>query len=76
MVVSIKEIDDMLHYIRLVNAVPFNDIRWMDSDGEQFDIPDEIREEFKFTGLSNCSFVEMEFWHCIAYAPAKIEEMK
>ena len=30
-----------------------------------------VREEFKFTGLSNCSFVESEFWKVKEYGDSE-----
>lgn len=60
--VSVEYIEEILNYISHVNHFPFNEIMWV-KDGVELEISDEIREEFKFTGLSNCSFVEMEFWN-------------
>lgn len=60
--VSVEYIEEILNYISHVNHFPFHAIHWI-KDGVELKISDKTREEFKFTGLSNCSFVEMEFWN-------------
>jgi hypothetical protein len=59
--VDINHVRRLIDELHKVNAVPFDEIEWCDGD-TPIEIADEVRDEWKFTGLSNKSFVECEGW--------------
>lgn len=45
--------------IRRINEIPFEDIIWMDGDRE-IPVSDAVKENWRFIGMSNCSFIEYD----------------
>lgn len=60
-IVHINSLQALLDIISEINNVPFDEIQWM-KDGKPLDVPQELKDEFKMTGLSNKDFVALEFW--------------
>lgn len=42
---------------RKINRIPFKEIIWMDGD-KPVDVPQQLHNEWEFTGLNNIDFVE------------------
>lgn len=61
MKIDINEIRKLMVKRDQINAIPFNEIEWMDGD-TPLDITPEIAERWRFIGLCNTSFVEIEYW--------------
>ncbi len=51
-----------------INKLPFNEIDWYDGT-QQLDIPQATKDEWKFVGMTNCSFVETGFYEENACQP-------
>lgn len=60
-VVNIEVVKKIIDDLREINKIPFDEIEWHEN-GKPLDIPKEVLEEWKFTGLSNYSFVDTEFY--------------
>lgn len=52
------------------NSVPLNELI-LTKDGQPISIPPEVIEDWRFTGLSNCGFVEFEMWNPVNMASLK-----
>ena len=59
--IAIEEVQALIARVREINRIEFNEIEWT-KDGKPMDIPENIREEFQFIGLSNVAFIEEEFF--------------
>jgi hypothetical protein len=59
--VDIEEVRRLTARIKEINQIPFYDIEWVDGD-KTLQIPAEVREDWKFCGLSNVTFLE-----CVDY---------
>lgn len=55
--VDVDYVMHLLSEIRKINKLPLEEITWVKGQEEIF-IPESDAEEFRFTGLSNKSFVE------------------
>lgn len=60
--VDIKPIREALLALDMFNAIPFEELELVEN-GELISIPPKAREEWKFVGLCNSSFVELEGWN-------------
>ena len=58
---QLERIKALLAELHEFNSHDLKDLE-LTENGEQIMIPDEVLEEWRFIGLSNQSFVEMEFW--------------
>lgn len=61
-VVNIEVVKRLLQDLAEIDKVPFDQIEWH-LDGKPLDIPKEILKEWKFMGMCNHSFVDMEFYN-------------
>lgn len=60
-IVDIENIQRLLKELRQFNQIPFDSIEFYEN-GKPLKISDEVKEEFKLTGLMNASFISMRFW--------------
>ena len=58
--VDVEIVEQIIFARWLINRLPFDKIEWY-KDGKPMNIPQEILDEYKFTGLNNIDFVETEF---------------
>jgi hypothetical protein len=61
MIVSIEEILELRERLREINALPLDDITFIEN-GEELEIDKTIVADFKFTGLNNCDFITTNFY--------------
>lgn len=61
MEVSIAEILGIEKRLREINSVPFDEIEFV-IGGAPIEITDKMREEWKYIGLTNASFISMGFY--------------
>lgn len=59
--IDIKEIKKLLAERKRINSIPFREIEWY-KYGVKLNIPESTLREFEFSGLSNVSFVDGEFY--------------
>ena len=59
---SIADIKKAKEFLNSVNEVPLKEITFLNEAGEPIVIQDEIVEEFRFIGLSNCDFILSGFY--------------
>lgn len=57
MLVNVEELLEMQRRRNEINAAPFSEINWM-IDGKPIHVTPEQAKEWKFTGLSNTSFID------------------
>lgn len=62
MKIRISEILFLKEMIRNINSHELNEIEFLDDDGNAIPINERIREEFRFTGLSNVDFIDTGFY--------------
>ena len=67
---DIEEIQELIERMSAFNRLPLSEVEWH-KGGVKLDVPANFIEDFKFTGLSNKCFVEMEFWR----GPSSVEEL-
>jgi hypothetical protein len=58
--VDFEEVQRLLERRREINRLNFSDIEWF-KDGQRIEVPANVQEEFRFTGLANTDFVEIDF---------------
>ena len=58
---SVEEIKNILSELKNLNDCKLKEIE-LTKDGKVISISEEMLNEWSFLGLSNTSFVEMEFW--------------
>jgi chromosomal replication initiation ATPase DnaA len=56
MIVSIEEILELRERLREINALPLDDITFIENGDKT------IVADFKFTGLNNCDFITTNFY--------------
>jgi|WetSurMetagenome_2_1015567.scaffolds.fasta_scaffold51312_4 hypothetical protein len=61
MIIHFEEIAEIIQTLHKLNSTPFDEIVWM-RNGKPMDIPEYIREEFKFIGLANFNFIKDGFY--------------
>ena len=61
MIIDIEDIDRIIKARQEFNKLDLADVEFY-QDGIKLDIPKEVIGEFKFTGLSPISFVEIRYW--------------
>lgn len=61
MKVDINEVIAMFKRRREINSVPLENIIWMDGD-KVLEVPREWIDRYKFTGLNNVDFIDMEIY--------------
>jgi hypothetical protein len=59
--VSVEYIKDLLKSINEFNSLDLHDIQLVEN-GIPLVISDDILNEWRFIGLTNTSFIELEFW--------------
>ena len=59
--IAIEDVLELQAKRAAINTLPLGEIEWT-QNGEVIPITPEQVEDFRFTGLSNTSFVELEFW--------------
>ena len=62
--VSMEEVKYLKSRLAEINCIPLENIEWV-SFGKTQEFPEEIINDFKFTGLNNVDFVLTEFWSSI-----------
>ncbi len=62
MQVKISEILELKKRIREINNTNLKKIEFLDDDGNVVEINPKFVEEFRFVGLSNCDFIETDFY--------------
>jgi hypothetical protein len=60
-IVNIEELNAIQLRLQEINSLDLANIEFRE-DGKKLDIPKEVIEEFKFVGLCNHSFIEMDFY--------------
>lgn len=65
MIVNIEEVRKLKERLAEINSVPFNEIEWHEN-GQEIQIEDIEKDQWKFTGLSNTCWVD--FSGAILYA--------
>ncbi len=64
MKVDINYVKHLLSEIDRINEIPFNEVEWFEGD-RKLDIPQKVKDRWRFVGMTNCSFVEVDFMNCI-----------
>ena len=59
--IDIERVRELLEAIAEINRAPLEEIEVYEN-GEKVDIPTVCLEDWKFTGLGNINFIEMEPW--------------
>jgi hypothetical protein len=59
--VDINHVKHLLNEIDKINELPFDQIEWCEGEREVY-IPQVIKEQWKFVGMTNCSFVDTGFY--------------
>ncbi len=57
--VDVEEVLKLKARLREINKIPLQDVQWYEN-GQALDIPQEVVEDFRFTGLSNGCFIDCE----------------
>lgn len=60
-VVAIEEVKKLQARIAEINSIPLDKIVWTEND-KPVEIVPEVKTFFKFTGLSNCSFITDDYY--------------
>ena len=60
-VVNIEEVRQLQAKLAEINAIPFSEIEWHEQ-GEPIPVTSQCAQDWRFLGMSNCAFVETEFW--------------
>lgn len=55
--VRISEVKAIISRKSEINGMDFDAIEWVDDDGRRVEVPTEVAEWWKFTGLNNLDFV-------------------
>ncbi len=61
MIIDIEEVRKLLDRKNEINRCPLKEIQWREN-GEILQIPDEILASWKFMGLSNIMFIELDYY--------------
>jgi hypothetical protein len=59
--INIEEVMALQNRRREINSTPLKEIIFK-KDGHPINIPPELLEEFRFTGLNNVDFIDMGFY--------------
>lgn len=60
--IDIEKIQVLQEELRAFNRLLLDEIKFYEN-GKPMNIPSSIIEKFKFTGLNNSDFVDMQFWN-------------
>jgi len=63
MKIYISEFLKWQEYVTKINSSKIEDWELIDLDGNQIDLPEDTIKTFKFTGLSNRNYIDLEFWN-------------
>jgi hypothetical protein len=58
--INVEYVESLIEAWGKVNRLAFDDIEWF-KNGQRLDVPQDVRDEFRFTGLSNIDFVRYDF---------------
>lgn len=61
--IDINEFKELLKKIKLIETVELKDINFF-KDGKTVHVCPKVIDEFKFTGLCNRDFIEMDLFKC------------
>jgi len=59
--VSVEEVMQLQNRLDEINLIPFCDIEWTEN-GESLVIDEALKNEFRFTGLSNKDFITTGYY--------------
>lgn len=59
--IDLEEVRALLNRKNEINALDIREIEWYE-DGKPLEIPPECLDKWRFIGLTNVFFVELEFW--------------
>ena len=57
--VNVEDVVRITKLRKAINSLPFKSIDWY-KDGKKLQVSKEDKDEFHFTGLSNCDFIDEE----------------
>ena len=59
--VDVERVHALKEELAVINRTPLEEIEVYE-DGKRVDIPQDVIDDWKFIGLNNSDFVNMEFW--------------
>lgn len=59
--IAIEEVKQLQARLKEINDIPFDQIEWTEH-GKSITSDSEVKTFFKFTGLSNCSFITDDYY--------------
>lgn len=59
--VSVEEVMQLQNRLNEINLIPFCDIDWTEN-GESLVVDESLKDEFRFTGLSNKDFITTGYY--------------
>lgn len=57
-IVLCEEVRALKKRLKEINDIPFDEIEWVDKDGQPAKVTDEQKREWQFIGLNNADFVK------------------
>lgn len=60
-IVNAEEVRTLKNRLREINAIPFTEIEWREN-GERIDVQPGVADEFRFTGLVNTDFIDLDIY--------------
>lgn len=74
-IVTAEEVRTLKNRLREINGIPFTEIEWREN-GAPIAVLPGVADEFKFTGLSNTDFIDLDIYREQAQFMAPKEDRK
>jgi len=62
MKIKLSEIRELIEKERLINSIPFDEIEFIDDNGEPLEISETSSYKWMYTGLTNIDFISTGFY--------------
>ncbi len=59
--IDVNHVKYLLSEMKKIDDIPFEEIEWLEGD-EKLDIPQSVKDRWKFIGMTNCAFIE--YYQC------------